>query len=86
MRSTAIVQRVITIAPHRFTEQDARRTIESFEPLWQQLTFGRPGADRVLEPLRPSLSGDTEIDLPAVWHALRSAGPSLRAAGLLPTR
>jgi MOSC domain-containing protein YiiM len=77
---------MITIDPHRFTQHDATRTIENVEPLWPQFALGRPGADALLDPLYPSLTGDIERDLPAAWSALLAAGPALRAAGLLPHR
>lgn len=80
------VVRVITISPHRFTEQDARRTVENLEGLWPQFALGRPGAEQVLRPLSPALSGEIDRDLPAAWSALLQAGPALRAAGLLPSR
>jgi MOSC domain-containing protein YiiM len=77
---------MITIGPYRFTAHDAKRTIENMQPLWPQFAQGRPGADDVLRPLRPSLTGDDERDLPAVWDAMLVAGPALRSAGLLPAR
>ena len=76
---------MITIGPHRFTASDARRTVENLEPLWG--LFARdPDLEAHLRPLYPTLTGDVETDLPAVWHAFLAAGPSLRAGGHLPRR
>jgi hypothetical protein len=75
---------VITVGPYTFTEHDARRTLASFDRMWQQLADRRDAA--VLEPLRPSLNGDVAHDLPLAWDALLAAGPALRAAGQLPAR
>lgn len=77
---------MITIGPHRFSATDARRTVENLEPLWPHFAHARPGAADVLQPLWPSLTGNVDIDLPRVWHALQAAGPSLRAQGMLPRR
>jgi MOSC domain-containing protein YiiM len=77
---------VIALDRYSFTATDARRTVENLEPLWQQLGAGRPGAEQVLAPLRPAVTGDPDADVAAVWHALQAAGPALRAAGLLPPR
>lgn len=73
-----------TISPYRFTDQDARRTVDNLPFLWEQLALGRDTA--LLEPLRPVLTGDLGRDLVAVWEAIVAAGPALRAAGQLPTR
>ena len=75
---------VHTIGPYRFTDQDARRTVDNLPFLWEQLQLGRAGG--VLEPLLPTLIGDPAADLEAVWGALLAAGPVLRAAGQLPGR
>ncbi len=75
---------VHTIGPYRFTEQDARRTVDNLPFLWEQLALGRDAA--VLAPLLPATTGDLTSDLTAVWSALLAAGPALRAAGQLPTR
>ncbi|MBI5087391.1 MAG: MOSC domain-containing protein [Actinobacteria bacterium] len=77
---------MITIEPHSFTATDARRTVENLDALWGLLIDGRPGAEALLAPLRPQLTGDVDADLPRVWSALCAAGPALRAAGLLPAR
>ncbi|MGD9999564.1 MAG: MOSC domain-containing protein [Ilumatobacteraceae bacterium] len=77
---------MITLDRYSFTPTDARRTVENFDALWQLHIDGRPGAADVLAPIRPALSGDVDVDLPAVWSALCSAGPALREAGLLPAR
>ena len=81
-----IVGRVITIGPYRFSQTDARRTIENFDALWPYFGAGRRGAAPELRRLYPSLTGDPAVDLPAVWQALLSVGPALRAAGQLPAR
>jgi hypothetical protein len=78
--------RVISIGPYRFTEHDARRTVENIEPLWPQFSLARDGAQQALRSLYPSLTGELAVDLPAAWDALLGAGPALRAAGLLPQR
>jgi hypothetical protein len=80
------VRAVITIEPHRFTQHDARRTVENLEPLWPQFALGRPGAAELLAGLYPHRTGDLATDLPAAWSALQQAGPALRAAGMLPRR
>ncbi|MCU1361937.1 MAG: hypothetical protein JWN99_3226 [Ilumatobacteraceae bacterium] len=77
---------MITIGPHRFTQHDARRTVDNLEPLWPQFAFGRPGAAALLEGLFPTFTGDLDTDLSAAWSALQQAGPALRAAGMLPER
>lgn len=73
-----------TIGPYRFTDQDARRTVENLPFLWEQFAHGRDAS--VLDPLEPALTGDLATDLAAVWEALLAAGPALRAAGQLPQR
>ena len=73
-----------SIGPYEFTEQDARRTVMYFEPIWGLYQEGRDPS--VLEPLRPTLTGDLATDLPRVWEAWTAAGPALRAAGQLPAR
>lgn len=73
-----------TIGPYRFTEHDARRTVENLPSLWEQLALGRDAS--VLEPLQPALTGDLGHDLEAAWTSLLAAGPALRRAGQLPGR
>ena len=73
-----------TIGPYSFTEQDARRTVENHEIVWQLLSDGRDAS--VLAPLAPTLDGDLATDLPKVWAAWAEAGRALRAAGQLPAR
>jgi hypothetical protein len=80
------VERVITIGPYRFSQSDSRRTIENFDALWSLFSADRPAATAHLATLYPSVTGHAEVDLAAVWHALLSAGPALRAAGQLPAR
>lgn len=75
---------MITVAPYVFSTSDAARTVANFPDLWRDLGAGRDSS--VLEPLRPTLTGDVRDDLPAVWAALQAAGPALRAAGQLPAR
>jgi hypothetical protein len=86
MAATYSVLRVMTIGPYRFSDTDARRTIANFDALWPYFGVGRSAAASQLQRLYPSLSGDVELDLPAVWQALLSVGPALRAAGQLPGR
>jgi len=73
---------MIAIGPHRFSEHDARRTVEELPALWAELVAGRDAG--VVEHLRPAATGDLEADLAAAWLALGAAGPALRAAGQLP--
>ena len=75
---------MLTSAPHHFTSTDAKRTIDNFPDIWDQLSFGRDAS--AIDHLRPVLSGDVREDLPAVWEAMQAAGPALRAAGQLPPR
>jgi hypothetical protein len=71
-----------TVGPYRFSEHDARRTVDQIDILWDLLTDTRDAS--VIEGLRPHITGDMDVDLPAVWAALQAAGPALRAAGQLP--
>lgn len=78
---------MFTIGPYRFTEHDARRTVQLLPTLWDLLTEGRDATS--IAHLRPHLScdpADLEADLRAAWTALLAAGPALRAAGQLPAR
>ncbi len=72
------------IGPHRFSETDARKTIEQIGEFWSQLGDGRDAS--VIEPLRPTvdLDGDRGLALERAWAALLGAGPALRAAKQLP--
>ncbi len=42
---------MISIGPYRFTEHDARRTLENLEPLWPQFSLARDGAQQPLAQL-----------------------------------
>jgi hypothetical protein len=75
---------MIEIGPYRFTEHDARRTVDQVDVFWSQLASGR-GAD-VLPPPPGDLDGPLDEVLPRVWGALLAAGPALRAAGRMPAR
>jgi MOSC domain-containing protein YiiM len=71
-----------TVGPYTFSEEDARKTVQHLDDLWQLLTDGRDAA--AIAHLRPAIVGDLDVDLPAVWDALQAAGPALREAGQLP--
>lgn len=73
-----------SLGPYTFTETDAQRTIANLDDIWALYAEGRNAA--VLEPLYPTLTGDTATDLERVWAAWSAAGPALRAAGQLPAR
>lgn len=73
-----------TIGPYTFTEEDARRTVACGAEVFELYAQGRDRS--VIAALVPVLTGDTEVDLAAVWTAWTSAGPALRAAGQLPAR
>jgi MOSC domain-containing protein YiiM len=75
---------VFTLGPYRFSDMDARRTVDNLEDLWPLFSQGIDGAQEVLAPLQPELTGDIDADLPLVWHAFLQAGSALRHAGLLP--
>ena len=73
------------IGPHRFTETDAKRTVQFADVVFDLHAEHRDPA--VIEHLRPPApTGDRAADLEAVWSSWTSAGPALRAAGLLPAR
>ena len=74
---------VHTIGPYSFTTDDARRTVANHEPIWGLFHDGRDAS--VLSDLEPTLTGDLDADLRAVWAAWTAAGPALRAAGQLPS-
>lgn len=72
-----------TIGPYRFSEQDARRTVELYPTIWAQLEAGRDAT--TIAALRVQPGGeDLASDLAAVWGSLAAAGPTLRDAGQLP--
>jgi MOSC domain-containing protein YiiM len=71
-----------TVGPYTFTEHDAQRTVAAHDTVWQLLAEGRDAT--ALAPLEPTLTGELEHDLHAVWDAWQAAGPALRAAGQLP--
>jgi hypothetical protein len=73
-----------TIGPYRFSATDAERTVASIPVIWELLAQGRDAS--VIEPLRPSVTGDITVDLPLAWEAMLASGPALRAAGQLPAR
>lgn len=73
-----------TIGPYTFSGTDAERTVANLSAVWTEFERGRDAS--VIAPLYPSLTGDLEHDLQAVWHAWCAAGPALRAAGQLPSR
>lgn len=73
---------MIRLGPYAFTQQDARRTLDNFPPVFALFAEGRDA--RVLDGLEPTFTGDLETDLAAAWTAMTSAGPLLRAAGQLP--
>lgn len=73
------------IGPHRFTETDARRTVQLADEIFDLYGEGRDAS--LIERLRPSGStGDLESDLAATWKSWTAAGAVLRAAGQLPNR
>jgi MOSC domain-containing protein YiiM len=73
------------IGPHRFTETDAKRTVQFADDVFDLYAEHRDPT--VIEHLRPPApTGDIAADLEAVWMSWTSAGPALRAAGLLPAR
>ena len=74
---------MLTIGPYRFSEQDAKRTVENFPDLWTQFKIGRDAA--CLNDLEPSFTAQPDVDLARAWQALTTAGPALRAAGQLPS-
>ena len=66
-----------SIGPYRFTETDARRTVELADEIFDLYADGRSAA--VIESLRPPApTGDLAADLAAVWAAWTAAGPALR--------
>ncbi|MEQ1698960.1 MAG: MOSC domain-containing protein [Ilumatobacteraceae bacterium] len=73
-----------SLGPYTFTETDAQRTIANLDDIWALYADGRDAA--VLEPLYPTLTGDTATDLERVWSAWTAAGPTLRAARQLPAK
>ena len=71
--------------PYRFTETDAKRTVQFADEVFDLYAEGRDPA--VIEHLRPPApTGDQGVDLAAVWSSWTAAGPALRAAGQLPGR
>jgi MOSC domain-containing protein YiiM len=75
---------MLTIGPYSFTDTDAQRTVRHAFDVWELFEEGRDAS--VLDPLRPTLTGDVAVDLERVWTAWMAAGPALRAAGQLPAR
>ena len=75
---------MITIGPYRFSATDAAKTVHHLPDLWEMLSEGRDAS--AIAHLRPDTDGTMEDVLPAVWDALMTAGPALRAAGQLPAR
>ena len=74
-----------SIGPYRFTETDAKRTVQFAGRVFDFYAEGRDAA--VIEHLRPPApTGDDGVDLANVWAAWTAAGPALRAAGQLPGR
>ena len=74
-----------SIGPYRFTETDAKRTVNFADEIFDLYGEGRDAS--VIEHLRPPApTGDVDADLAAVWSSWTSAGPALRAAGQLPGR
>jgi MOSC domain-containing protein YiiM len=73
-----------SLGPYTFTETDARRTVGNLDAIWGLYAEDRDAS--VLEPLRPTLTGDLATDLERVWAAWNAAGPALRADGQLPAR
>jgi MOSC domain-containing protein YiiM len=75
---------VLTIGPYRFTATDAQRTVLRGNDIFD--SYGERRNAALIEHLRPpTATGDVESDLLAVWNAWTAAGPTLRAAGELPT-
>ena len=72
------------VGPYRFTDTDARKTVQFAHYVWQLIEQGRDAS--VIAHLSPQLDGDLAHDLPAVWNAWIAAGEALRAAGQLPAR
>ncbi len=73
------------IGPHRFTETDAKRTVQHADEIFDLYGQGRDAT--VIEHLRPPLpTGDMERDLGSAWSSWTSAGPALRAAAQMPPR
>lgn len=72
------------IGPYRFTDTDARKTVQFARYVWDLIEQGRDAT--VIAHLFPELTGDLSQDLPAVWHAWLAAGDAFRAAGQLPER
>jgi MOSC domain-containing protein YiiM len=70
------------IGPYRFSETDARRTVDQIDEFWLQLATGRDAS--VIEALRPDGSGDLGAAIGRTWSAIGAAGPALRAAGQMP--
>ncbi len=74
-----------SIGPYRFSETDAKRTVQYAGEIFDLYAEGRDAA--VIEHLRPPApTGDLGVDLDAVWSSWTAAGPALRAAGQLPGR
>ncbi len=73
---------MISIGPYTFTETDAKRTVLNAEVVLALYAEGRDAG--VLDPLRPTLTGDLHGDLERVWASWMAAGPALRAAGQMP--
>jgi hypothetical protein len=73
------------IGPYRFTETDAKRTVNFADVVFDLYGEGRDAS--VIEQLRPPApTGDLAADLAAVWSSWTAAGPALRAARQLPGR
>lgn len=73
------------VGPYRFTETDARRTVQHADEVFDLYAEGRDPS--VIEHLRPRPpTGDLASDLAAVWESWTAAGPLLRRAGELPGR
>lgn len=88
---------MIEIGAHRFTVGDARRTLGPFDDLWSEAVGGRDPSlvahlrvpvDRALAGLDPATAPvDALIEpLYLAWNALLAIGPTLRSAGVLPSR
>ncbi len=74
---------MFSIGPYTFTKTDAQRTVKYGDEIFDLYAAGRDAT--LIEYLRPTITGDLEADLHAVWTAWTSAGPVLRNAGQLPT-
>ncbi len=73
------------IGPHRFTETDAKRTVQHADEIFDLYGQGRDAT--VIEHLRPPRpTGDMERDLGSAWSSWTAAGPALRAAAQMPPR